>query len=133
MKTSSRRVEAESTRGNSPPTYHGEQNYSQGELRRPNPSKLMWQKPTGEESSTRHGERITCHGEFIKFCKYKRPICSFQWEGDHIIISYAIVGREKTGKTQRDPKGARNTRIEGISKIIETSWLASIPSLLLSL
>ena len=78
MKTSSRRVEAESTRGNSPPTCHGEQNYSRGELRRPNLSKLTWQKPTGEENSICHGEQITCHGEFIKFCKYKRPICSFQ-------------------------------------------------------
>jgi len=66
-------------------TCHGEQNYSRGELRRPNPSKLTWQKRTREESSTHHGEQITCHGEFIKFCKYKRPICSFQWERYHII------------------------------------------------
>jgi len=78
-------------KGNSPPTCHGEltchgeQNYSRGELRWPNLSKLTWQKPTGEESSTRHGEQITCHGEFIKFYKYKRPICSFQWGRYHII------------------------------------------------
>jgi len=31
-------------------TCHGEQNYSRGELRRPNPSKLTWQKPTGKKS-----------------------------------------------------------------------------------
>ena len=115
-------------------TFHGEQNYSRGEVRRPNPSKLTWQKPTGEESSTRHGEQITFHGEFIKFCKYKRPICSFQW-GD--IISYQIIifrplqGEKNRGKPEITSRNKELQGLERTCKIIETSWLGYSFSLLL--
>ncbi|KEH26000.1 hypothetical protein MTR_6g039190 [Medicago truncatula] len=46
-----------------PRARHGEQNYSRGELRRPNLFKLTWQKPIGDESSTRHGENTYSRGE----------------------------------------------------------------------
>ena len=95
-----------------------------------NSSELTWQKPTGEETPTRHGKCIYSQGELSQIRNIIKAHLSFQWR---ITITYATLGREKTGETQRDPKGARSTRIEGIYKIIETSWLASIPSLLFSL
>lgn len=42
------------------------EDHSRGEQRRPKSSELTWQKPTGEVTSTRHGELFTRHGEFIR-------------------------------------------------------------------
>ncbi|WJX94358.1 hypothetical protein P8452_75781 [Trifolium repens] len=56
---SQRRAKSERTQVNSPSSRQGEQ-------RRPKSSELTWQKPTGEVTSTRHGELFTRHGEFIR-------------------------------------------------------------------
>ncbi|KAK2365879.1 hypothetical protein QL285_079326 [Trifolium repens] len=42
------------------------EDHSRGEQRRPKSSELTWQKPTGEVTSTRHGELFTRHSEFIR-------------------------------------------------------------------
>ena len=110
-------------------TRHGEHIYSGGELRRSNPSELTWQKPTREESLTRHGEHTYSRGELSQK-KYKKSFI-IRSGGDHIVRCHSRK-RENKGNTERT-KGARSTRIEGRHKIIETSWLGSIPSLLFSL
>jgi len=76
-------------------------NYLRGELRQPNPSKLTWQRPTRKESSTHNGEQITCHDEFIKVCISIKALSSFQ---KYIMIPYATLRREKTGKTRETLK-----------------------------
>jgi len=67
--------------------------------------------------------------------QYKRPLVHFKEEYrlSETRISHATLGRGKTGENTERTSGARSTRIEGRHKIIETSWLGSIPSLLSSL
>jgi len=106
---SPRRTEAKSSRDNSPPTCNGEWKarnlamaserrvqgeeeqrakdqsspwrtiYSRGELRRPKPSELTWQKPTGEETSTRHCEHILARRVHQNRTMYKSLFLHFQW------------------------------------------------------
>jgi len=91
----------QSIRGNSPPmrhgewrastTCHGKHIYSRGELRRPNPSELTWQKPTGEESSTRHGESSQRKKSIkgLSFTSEKKDIISY-----HTILLEATLGEK---------------------------------------
>ncbi|AES95257.1 hypothetical protein MTR_5g023480 [Medicago truncatula] len=73
-------------------TCHGEQNYSRGELRRPNPSKLTWQKPTGKESSTREASKLPAMAN-------KRPFTHFRRKIYHII---GHLRERKQGKTREN-------------------------------
>jgi len=79
--------------------------YSGGELRRSIPSELTWQKPTGEESLTRHGEHTYSRGELSQRKKYKRPFNQIRWR-DHIRPDYLMPLEEerKQGKTRETLK-----------------------------
>ena len=89
------------------------EDYSRGELRRPNPLKLTWQKLTEEESSTRHGEQITCHGEFNQNKNSIKALSSFQ---KGIIIIYATLGGEKTGKHRETLKEQGAQGLKGFTR-----------------
>ena len=95
----------------SPPTLNGKWSKSNLLARRVKAtqisSELTWHKPTGEETTTRHGECFYSRGELRQNRPYKSAFVLFR--GGHHIISYHTILLEETlgekqGKDQRDSK-----------------------------
>jgi len=63
----------------------------------------MWHKPTGEETTTRHGEHTYSRGELSQRKKVKKPFQSDQMRAYDTRLVEATLG-EKQGKNQRGSK-----------------------------